>query len=358
MAKSAAGTKARTAPAPDDARKPDSPDDLTGRSWKYVLRKTMREFSSDQCTDLAAALVYYAVLALFPAIIALVSLLGVFGQGPSTVNALVDIVRGVAPSGASGTLQKFLTGLSTSSGASLGLVVGLLGALWSASGYVGAFARAMNRVYEIEEGRPFWKMRPMQLVVTVIAVVLAALALAILVLSGPVARSVGNVIGLGSTAVTVWSIAKWPVLLVILIVVIAVLYQMTPNVKRPKWTWTSVGALTAIGVWALASLAFGFYVSNFGSYNKTYGALAGVVVFLLWLWITNLSLLFGAELDAELERGRELQAGMAAEESLQLPPKDSRKADKAAAKEEQDVEQARALRLSRGRTGDGDRAKR
>jgi membrane protein len=352
MAKSRTALKEQTAPDPEDSRKPDTPDDLTKRSWTYVLRKTVREFSTDQCTDLAAALVYYAVLALFPALVAIISLVGVFGQGESTVKAIHDIIAGIGPTSVANTLDPVLRKLVNSSGAGLGLVVGILGALWSASGYVGAFSRAMNRVYEIEEGRPIWKMRPTQLLVTLIAVVLAVLALLILVLSGSVARSIGNAIGLGSTAVTVWSIVKWPVLVVILIVVVAVLYQMTPNVKRPKWRWTSIGALVAIVVWAVASLLFGLYVSHFSSYNKTYGSLAGVIVFLLWLWITNLSLLFGAELDAELERGRELQAGIAAEEELQLPPKDSRNAEKAAAKEAEDVAKGRALRESRGQQSD------
>jgi membrane protein len=349
MAKSATSEKAESAPHPDDPRKPDSPDDLTGRSWKYVARKALREFGSDQCTDLAAALTYYAVQALFPALLALVSLLGVFGQGQSTVNAMLKIIRGIGPASVATTLQPVLSNIVNSQKAGLALVVGILLALWSASGYVGAFSRAMNRVYEIEEGRPFWKMRPMQLVVTVIAVVLAALALIILVVSGPVATSIGNTIGLGSTALTLWNIIKWPVLVVILIVVIAVLYQMTPNVKRPKWTWTSVGALTAIGVWALASLAFGFYVANFSNYNKTYGTFAGVIVFLLWLWITNLALLFGAELDAELERGRELQAGMPAEETLQLPARDTSGIEKAQDKRDKDITQGRRLRREAGR---------
>lgn len=337
------------APDPDDERKPDAPGDLTKRSWLYVARKTAREFSKDQCTDLAAALTYYAVLAVFPAAIALVSLLGVFGQGKKTVDAVLNIISQVGPSSAADSLRPTLESLSQAPGAGIALVTGLLGALWSASGYVGAFGRAMNRMYETGEGRPFWKLRPTMLLVTLAAVVLAAVAAALLVLTGPVAQAVGNQLGVGSTAVTVWDIAKWPVLLAIVVVIVAILYYATPNVEQPKFRWISIGAVVAIVVWIVASLAFGFYVANFSSYNKTYGSLAGVIVFLLWLWITNLALLFGAELDAETERGRELQAGLPAEETIQLPPRDSRNIERAQSKHDDDVRRARALRDAHGR---------
>ena len=246
------------------------------------------------------------------------------------------------------TLENTVTQLSTSSGTGLALIIGLATALWSASGYVGSFGRAMNRIYEVGEGRPVWKLRPVMLLVTLITVVLAALVALALVLTGPAAQAVGNAIGLGSTAVLVWNIAKWPVMLVVVIAIVALLYYATPNVKQPKFRWLSVGAVFAIVVWVLASAAFGFYVANFSSYNKTYGALAGVIVFLLWLWLTNLALLFGAELDAELERGRELQAGIAAEESVQLPPRDTKKRTRQPKKEREDIERGRRLRTSRG----------
>jgi membrane protein len=206
----------------------------------------------------------------------------------------------------------------------------------------------MNRIYEVGEGRPIWKLRPVMLLVTLITVVLAAAVALALVLTGPAAQAVGDAVGLGSTAVLVWNIAKWPVMLLVVIMIVALLYWATPNVKQPKFRWLSVGAVFAIVVWILASAAFGFYVANFSSYNKTYGALAGAIIFLLWLWLTNLALLFGAELDAELERGRELQAGVAAEESVQLPPRDTKKLDKAAKKEQEDIERGRRLRTTRG----------
>ena len=211
----------------------------------------------------------------------------------------------------------------------------------------------MNRIYQIDEGRPVWKLRPLQLVLTLAGIILVALVLIGLVVSGSLAESIGDVIGLGDTAVTAWNIAKWPVMLAIVIALVAVLYYATPNVKQPKFRWMSVGAAIAILTWLVASVAFGFYVANFGSYNQTYGSLAGVIVFLLWLWLTNLALLFGAEVDAELERSRRLQAGIAAEESLQLPPRDTRASDKKAEKYEERIEEGRRLREQAERGGPG-----
>ena len=337
-----------------ETREPDSPTDLKKPSWVYVLRKTGREFSRDQCTDLAAALTYYSVLALFPASIALLSLVGLVGQGPSTVKTLLQILRDVGAGGTADTLRPTLTELSQAQNSGLALVIGLAAALWSASGYVNAFSRGMNRIYEISEGRPVWKLRPAMLLVTLFTVVLTALVAMALVLTGSVAQAVGDAVGLGSTAVTVWNIAKWPVMLVVVVFIVAVLYYVTPNVKQPRFRWISVGAVVAILTWIGASALFGFYVSKFSSYDKTYGSLAGVIVFLLWLWITNLALLFGAELDAELERGRELQAGVKAEETIQLPPRDTRASEKAAEKEQEDIERGRELRLSRGADEDPD----
>ena len=343
MDKQASATKAKTAPHPDDDRKPDDITELHQQSWKYIVKKSAREFSKDQCTDIAAALTYYAVLALFPAILAMVSLLSIFGKGTQGTNALMNVVREVAPSAAN-TMQGVITQLTQSQAGGIGLVIGLLGALWSASGYIGAFGRAMNRMYEIDEGRPFYKLRPVMLLVTLVAVVLVVLVAIALVVSGPLANAIGSAIGAGSTAVTIWNIAKWPVILAVVILVVAILYFATPNIKQPKFRWISLGAAIAVVVWILASVLFAFYVANFSSYNKTYGSLAGVIVFLLWLWITNLALLFGAEFDSETERARQLQGGIKAEETIQLPPRDTKASDKQAAKEEKDVAQARQIR--------------
>jgi membrane protein len=335
--------------APDDGGKPQSPTELTRPSVAYVVRTTVRQFGRDQCTDLSAALTYYAVLSLFPALVVMVSLLGVFGQGKRTTDAVLQIVGELGPSSVVETLHAPVQQLVDSKSAGFALVAGLLGALWSASGYVGAFSRAMNRIYGIEEGRPIWKLRPLQLVLTLLGLVMAAAVTFMLAISGPVAKAIGDAIGAGHLALTLWNIARWPVILVFVVVAVAILYYAAPNVRQPKFRWISVGAAVAILVWIAASVLFGVYVGNFGSYNKTYGALAGVVVFLLWLWITNLALMFGAELDAELERGRELQAGLPAEEDLQLPPRDTRGIDKNRTKDERIVEQGKELRRSRGR---------
>ena len=330
------------------AQKPDSPTDLHKPSWRYVLRRTMREFSTDQCTDLAAALTYYAVLALFPGVIATLSLIGLVGQGPSTITAITDILRQIGMGGVADNVEPLLRELSGSRGNGLALIVGLLAALWSASGYVNAFGRGMNRIYGFTEGRPIWKLRPIMLAVTLVTVVLSALVLLGLVVTGPAAQAVGDQIGLGDTAVLVWGIAKWPVMLVMVMLVVALLYWATPNVRQPRFRWVSVGAGIAILVWILASAAFALYVAGFSNYGKTYGSLAGVIVFLLWLWITNVALLFGAELDAELERGRELQAGLPAEEDIQLEPRDDSGVRKAEDKLAKDVDKARRLRETKG----------
>jgi membrane protein len=334
----------QTTPDPNDPRKPDSVTDLDKRSWFYVLRKVKNEFTEDQCTDLAAALTYYAVLSVFPAALALVSLLGVFGQADKSVQTVIDTLSPLVSEKMLGTIEPALRQIASSDSAGPALILGILLALWSASGYVGAFGRAMNKIYEIDEGRPFWKLRPIMLLLTLVAVLLAAVALLMLIVTGPVAESIGNVVGLGDTAVTVWSIAKWPVLALIVILVVGLLYYTTPNVQQPKFRWISVGAAVAILIWVLASVGFAFYVANFSSYNKTYGSLAGVIVALLFLWITNLALLFGAELDAEIERGRQLQAGIAAEEELQLPARDTRKIKKARKKRDKDIALGRQIR--------------
>ena len=332
--------------AEPDTSDVDSPTDLSARSWRYVLRKTAREFSGDQCTDLAAALTYYAVLALFPAFIALTSLLGLVGQGTSSVETVLGIVSDVGGGSVVASVRDPLLAVSRSQGAGLAFILGLAGALWSASGYVGAFGRAMNRMYEVDEGRPVWKLRPMMLLLTLVLVLLAAAVLLALVVSGPVTAAVGKAIGVGSSVQLVWNIAKWPVIVVAVVLIIALLYYATPNVRQPRFRWVSIGALVAIVTWVVLSAAFGFYVANFSSYDKTYGALAGVIAFLLWLWLTNLALLFGAELDAELERGRELQSGEPAERVLQLPARDTHNIEKTRAKEEEDERRGRAIRLS------------
>ena len=334
-------------PDPDadpDHGKPESPTSLKGSAWKIGIKRALSEFSRDKCTDLAAGLTYFAVLSLVPALLAVVSLLGVFGQGQATVDAVMELLEGAAPEETLAALRGPIESVVNTPAAGIALITGLAGALWSASGYVGAFGRAMNRIYEIEEGRPFWKLKPVTVLLTAVLLLLVCLAGLILVVSGPIAEWAGNLIGLGETAVTVWGIAKWPVLVLVVVVILAVLYGFAPNVKQPKFRWISIGAVIALIVWAVATGGFVFYVTNFSSYNATYGSLAGVIIFLLWLWITNNALLFGAEVDAEVERARELQAGMHAEETIQLPPRDTTASDKAAEKHQQTVDDAADVR--------------
>ncbi|HET8559408.1 MAG TPA: YihY/virulence factor BrkB family protein [Marmoricola sp.] len=321
------------------------------RSGFYVLRKAVREFLDDGCTDLAAGLTYYSVLSFFPAALALLSLLSLFGSGGKAVDTVVKVLQPLMSDATIARVEPTLHALASSPGGGIAFVVGILGALWSASAWVNAFSRAMNRVYEVEEGRPVWKLRPAMLLITVAAILLCAAALLILILSGPVADSVGRTLGLGSTLLTVWAIAKWPVLAAAVIAVVAMLYWGTPNVRQPRFRALSVGAFVAILVWLLASAGFAFYVANFSSYNSTYGSVGGVIVALLWLWLTNNALLFGAELDAELERARELAAGESAEEAIQLPVRDERGIRKAEKRRRKDAEAGRLVRESFGRRG-------
>ena len=314
-------TPEKNAPDRHGDDQPSDPTDLPKRSWGAVLKRTAKEFSDDNITDWSAALTYYSVLSLFPALLVLVALLGLVG-GQKTTQALLDIVNQLGPGSAVETFKPAIEGVINSKGEAGALFgVGLLGAIWSASGYIGAFFRAANSIWEIEEGRGPVKLIPLRLGVTVLLLILVALVVLALVISGPVAEAVGNVVGLGSTAVTVWSIAKWPVLLLVVSALVAFLYYVAPNARLPGFRWVTPGGLLAVLLAIAASAGFGFYVANFGSYNATYGALGGVIVFLLWLWIINNALLFGSELDAELERSRELHAGMDAEEELKLPPR-------------------------------------
>ncbi|GAB3256557.1 YihY/virulence factor BrkB family protein [Arthrobacter pigmenti] len=332
---------------PHDDRKPDNLTEIKKPEWKYILKRTFREYIGDQCTDLAAALTYFSVLSIFPALLALVSLLGVVGQAEETTNAMLGMVGNIAPN-ATESARPVVENLTGSQAAGLALIIGLAGALWSASGYVNAFSRAMNKVYEVDEGRPIWILRPIMLLITLILLVMVVIMAILLVVSGPIAQTIGSAIGMGPTAVLIWNIAKWPVMVFFAVLMVAILYYGTPNVKQPKFRWMSLGAFMALVVLAVGSLGFYIYVSNFGSYNATYGAIGGVIIFLLWLWLVNLSLLFGAELDAELERGRQLQAGIKAEEVIQLPPRDTRQSRKKLEKEWDDIERGRELRERHG----------
>jgi membrane protein len=294
---------------------PGKPTDLSKRAWWSALKRTVSEFRADNLTDWAAALTYYAILSIFPALIVLVAILGLAGD--SATQSVLDNLNELGPGPATDIVSGAIKQIASNQGtAGIAFVLGLVAALWSASGYVGAFSRACNVVYEVEEGRPFWKLRPLQLAMSLLLILLVALSAIAVVVTGPLAEQVGNLFGVGSTAVTIWDIAKWPVIVVTVITMLAMLYYGAPNVRQPGFRWITPGGVLGVGLWLLASAGFAVYVANFGAYNKTYGSLAGVIVFLIWLWISNLAVLLGAELNAELERGREVESGVPPEETL------------------------------------------
>jgi len=268
-----------------------------------VLKRTVREFGKDNLTDWAAALTYYSILSIFPAVIVLTAVLGLLG--PSATQTLIDNVNTMVPGQGRDVLVNAIKELQHSESLAGPLaIVGLAGALWSASAYIGAFMRASNAIYDMPEGRPVWKTVPLRVGLTLAVVVLLALSAVGVVATGVVAQRAGQMLGIGSTGVLVWDIAKWPVLAVLVSLAFALLYWASPNVKHPGFRWLTPGGVLAVVVWALASAGFAFYVANFGSYNKIYGSLGGVIGFLVWLWISNIAILLGAELDAELARGQ------------------------------------------------------
>jgi membrane protein len=308
---------------------PDKPGELDKGSWWQAIKRTVKEFKEDNLTDWAAALTYYGILAIFPALLALVSIVGLMGS--STTQSLIDNLGKVAPGPAKDIFTSAIENLQANQGAAgIMLIVGIAVAVWSASGYVSAFMRASNAIYDVEEGRPIWKSIPTRVGTTLVLLVLLAITAVGVVLTGGLAEQVGKVIGLDKTFVDVWDIAKWPVLLAIVSLMFAILYYAAPNVKHPKFRWVSPGGVVAVILWIVASAAFAFYVANFSSYNETYGAIGGVIVFLTWLWITNIAVLFGAELNAELERGRQIEAGMDEDREPFLEPRDTRKMESGA----------------------------
>ncbi|MEU1072937.1 MULTISPECIES: YihY/virulence factor BrkB family protein [unclassified Streptomyces] len=301
---------------------PDTPTKLPKRAWRAVLKGSLREFKDDELSDRAAALTYYSVLSLFPAMLVLVSLLGITGR--STTDKVLHNLQRFAPGSARDLLTDAVRKLQDSAGlGSVMAVVGLVLAVWSASGYVAAFIRAANAVYEMPEGRPMWKILPVRLGLTVVLMLLALVSALIVVFTGGVARHVGTALGVGNAGLTVWSVAKWPVLAALVTLMIALLYWAAPNTKSQGLKWVTPGSLLALLIWMTASGAFAFYVANLASYNKTYGAMAGVIVFLVWLWITNLAILLGLEVDAEIVRQRAIAGGMPPDEEPYARPRDT-----------------------------------
>ncbi|MER5387298.1 YihY/virulence factor BrkB family protein [Streptomyces sp. NPDC002688] len=323
-----------SAPPPDEVgpdpeveeRAPDTPTKLPRRAWGKVFTGSLREFKDDELTDRAAALTYYGVLALFPALLVLVSLLGITGR--STADKVLDNLKQLTPGSARDILTSAAEQLQGNAGlGSLVAIIALVVAVWSASGYVAAFIRAANAIYDMPEGRPVWKILPVRVGVTVVLMILAVASSLIVVFTGGIARQVGTALGVGDTALTVWSIAKWPVLVVLVTVMIAILYWASPNAKVKGFKWITPGSFLALVIWMIASAGFALYVANFASYNKTYGTMAGVVVFLVWLWISNLAILLGLEFDAEAVRQRAIAGGLPPETEPYTQPRDTRKWD-------------------------------
>jgi membrane protein len=309
-----------------ERRAPDTPTDLPKRSWAAVFKGSLREFKDDELTDRSAALTYYGVLSLFPALLVLISLLGITGK--SATDRVLDNIRQLAPGSVRDIITRAVEQLQGNGGTgSLMAIIGLVLAVWSASGYVAAFIRTANAVYDMPEGRPVWKILPIRLGVTVVLLLLAVVSSVIVVFTGGLARQAGAVLGIGDTALTVWSIAKWPVLVVLVTVMIAILYWATPNAKVKGFRWITPGSFLALLIWMIASAGFALYVANFASYNKTYGTMAGVIVFLVWLWISNLAILLGLEFDAETVRQRAVAGGHPPEAEPYTEPRDTRKWD-------------------------------
>jgi membrane protein len=301
-----------------------SPTALPRETWKDTLKRTATEFKEDKMNHWGAALTYYAILSIFPALLVLVSLVGLFASPERVTKVLTDTISELGPATAASTFQGPIESITSSRGtAGIMFFVGVATALWAASGYVSAFSDACNSIYEVEEGRPFWKLKPLQLLVTFVLILLAAIVALALVLSGPIVGALGSSLGLSDTVLTLWRFAKWPAMVVLVLVIFGVLYYATPNARVSGVRWVTGGAIVALVAWIVASIAFALYVANFSSYDKTYGTLGGVVVFLIWLWVTNMAILLGAEFNSETERAKQLHADVAgARDELQLPERE------------------------------------
>jgi membrane protein len=309
------------AEAADRRRPPSKLSQLKLSTWRGVLVRAVKGFMDDNCTDWAAALTYYGVLAIFPSAIVVLSLVGLIAKPEDTLDTLLDVAGQLAPGSVETVKDPINQVMANRDTAKFLLSFGLIGAIWSASGYIGAFTRASNAIYEVEEGRPFYRLRPLQLGLTAVALVLLAVVAAALVFTGPIARAVGDALNVGSAPVTAWEYGKWPVLVVIVALLLSLMFWIAPNVRQPRFRWLTVGGAFTLVVWALASLGFGIYLANFGSYNKTYGTLGAIIGFLVWLYLSNCAVMLGVEINAELQRGRRMQAGDPKPESPILPPK-------------------------------------
>lgn len=336
--------RAESAPPPDDPRKPQRVAQIAPSSWWYVFRRSSWKFLVNLGMDAAGALTYYSILSIFPALLALVSALGVIGQGRAATTWLVGFLSRHAPKDVVDLLSGPIQNLATERGAGIVLIVSLVIAVWSASGYVAAFGRTCNQIYGVAEGRPLWKIIPYNLLLTILTLAFGAIAMLTVLMSGNVARVIGDAVGLGAETQQFWGVAKWPLLALAAVVYTSLIYYATPNVRQPRFRWVTVGSVLALLVMAVAVVVFTQYVISFGTFNATYGVIGSVTVLLLGLWMVNVALVFGAEVDAELERVRELQGGIEAEDHIQLPPRDERMIVATAEAQQKFVDEARAIR--------------
>ncbi|GAA2699895.1 YihY/virulence factor BrkB family protein [Micromonospora olivasterospora] len=317
-------TEPGTAPGGPRVRLPRRVRQLSWRTWRGVLVRGGRNFVKDNCADWAAALTYYGVLALFPSAIVVVALVGLVSDGERTVDTVIGLARDLGAGSVVGNdaFVGVVRGVVDQRGGTSALLsFGLLGALWSASGFIGAFTRASNAIYGVEEGRPFWRLRPLQIGLAAVSLVLLAVVATGLIVSGPVTDAVGDLLHAGGLARTAWSVAKWPALAAVMMVLLSLLFWIAPNVRQPRFRWLTPGGAVALLAWALASFGFGLYVANFGSYDVTYGSLGAVIAFLVWLYLSNSALMLGVQINAELQRGRALQAGDPDPTEPVLPPR-------------------------------------
>jgi membrane protein len=285
---------------------------LRRSTWRGVVRRSVLGYFQDDCTDFAGAMTYSAVTAMIPSLVVVVSLVNLVTDGQAAVDAVVAILRDlgagsiVANSGLRSVLDSLLVKRDS---ANVLLGSGLFVAIWSASGYVAAFTRASNRIYGVREGRPWWKLQLLQLSLATVALILLAVEAAGLVISGPLVKAVGDRLHAGATARLAWSAGRWPVLVLIAVVLLSLLFWIAPNVRQPRFRWLTLGGAVALIVWTVASFGFGLYVANFGSYDRTYGSLGAIMAFLVWLYLSNSALLLGVQVNAEVQRGRLIQAG-------------------------------------------------
>jgi membrane protein len=335
-------------PAEPSGPRPKKLTAMPRAGWIAILKRSVREFKHDDITDRAAALTYFGVLALFPAMLVLVSILGLLGK--STTQQVLNNISQIAPGGVHTFLQGVVTQVQGKAGvAGVAGIIGIVVALWSASGYVAAFMRASNAIYDVDEGRPIWKTAPIRVGTTIALVIMLVIAVAIVVLTGPIANQVGSAFGIGHAAVLTWDIAKWPVLVIIVSMMLTLLYKATPNVQQPAFRWISAGGIVAVVIWLIASGLFAVYVSFSGSYNKTYGSLATVIIFLVWLWISNIAILLGAEFNAEAQRERGIRGGLPEDLEPFAELRDTRKLDDPEKRRVAAAERTRNRIMTRGK---------